>query len=112
VNDFIPFQKKINFCNDRRLVEQYQVTDISKPGIYVMNPTEAGVIKAAIGDATAKYIKSITPAEVDPWVDKFGAEADAAVKANPMGSNWLEKCDCSQFADEFKKYKKGMKKRL
>jgi len=112
VNDFIPFQKKINFCNDRRLVEQYQVTDISKPGIYVMNPTEAGVIKAAIGDATAKYIKSITPAEVDPWVDKFGAEADAAVKANPMGSNWLEKCDCSQFTDEFKKYKRGMKKRL
>ena len=112
VNDFIPYQKKINFCNDRRLVEQYQVTDISKPGIYVMNPAEAGVIKAAIGDATSNYIKSITPAEVHPWVDKFGAEAEAAVKANPMSSDPLEKTDCSQFADEFKKYTKFKNKRL
>ena len=63
-------------------------------------------------NVSAKYIKSITPAEVHPWVDKFGAEAEAAVKANPMGSDPLEKTDCSQFADEFGKYKKGMKKRL
>jgi hypothetical protein len=41
VNDFIPYQKAINFCNDKRLVDKFKVTDKSAPGIYVMSPEEA-----------------------------------------------------------------------
>jgi TRAP-type C4-dicarboxylate transport system substrate-binding protein len=112
VNDFIPYQKKVNFCNDRRLVEKYQVTDRSQPGIYVMNSDEANVIKSGAGDATANWIKGSTPDDANQWVDKFAAEAAAAVSANPLGSDPLEQTDCSQFTEVFGKFKKKLKKRL
>ena len=112
VNDFIPYQKKVNFCNDRRLVQKYQVTDRSQPGIYVMNPDEANVIKSGAGDATANWIKGSTPDDANQWVDKFAEEAAAAVSANPLGSDPLEQTDCSQFTEVFGKFKKKLKKRL
>jgi len=112
VNDFLPYQKKVNFCNDRRLVEKYQVTDRSQPGIYVMNSDEANVIKSGAGDATANWIKGSTPDDANQWVDKFAAEAAAAVSANPLGSDPLEQTDCSQFTEVFGKFKKKLKKRL
>jgi len=107
VNDFIPFQKAINFCNDKRLVDKYKVTDKSKAGIYVMNPTEAAVLQKAEGGATNNWIKTKVDATGAKMVDQFTAEAKALVAANPMGSSALEKTDCTAFAADFAKYAKG-----
>jgi TRAP-type C4-dicarboxylate transport system substrate-binding protein len=107
VNDFIPFQKAINFCNDKRLVDKYKVTDKSKAGIYVMSPTEAAVLQKAEGGATNDWIKTKVDATGDKMVDQFTAEAKALVAANPMGSSALEKTDCTAFAADFAKYAKG-----
>ena len=107
VNDFIPFQKAINFCNDKRLVDKYKVTDKSAAGIYVMSPAEAAVIAKAEGGATNDWIKTKVDDAGDKLVDQFTAEAKALVKANPMGSDPLEKTDCSAFAADFAKYAKG-----
>ena len=107
MNDFIPYQKAINFCNDKRLVDKYKVTDKSKPGIYVMSPKEAGVLQAKEGGATNNWIKSKVDAAGDKLVDQFTAEAKALVAANPMGSSQLEKTDCSAFAADFAKFGKG-----
>jgi len=107
VNDFIPFQKAINFCNDKRLVDKYKVTDKSAAGIYVMSPAEAAVIAKAEGGATNDWIKTKVDDAGDKLVDQFTAEAKALVKANPMGSDPLEKTDCTAFAADFAKYAKG-----
>ena len=107
MNDFIPFQKAINFCNDKRLVDKYKVTDKSKAGIYVMSPAEASVIQKAEGGATNKYIKTLVDDNGKKLVDQFNSEAKALVAANPMGSSGLEKTDCSAFASDFARYKKG-----
>ena len=107
VNDFIPYQKAINFCNDKRLVDKFKVTDKSAPGIYVMSPEEASVIQAKEGGATNKWIKSKVDDRGDQLVDQFTAEAKALVAANPLGSSALEKTDCTAFASDFSKYAKG-----
>ena len=106
INDFIPFQKAMNFCNDKRLVDKYKVTDKSKVGIYVMNPTEAAVLQKAEDGATNNWIKTKVDAIGDKMVDQFTAEAKALVIANPLGSSALEKTDCTAYAAFFTKYNK------
>ena len=106
VNDFIPFQKAINYCNDKRLVDKYKVTDKSAAGIYVMSQAEAGVIANAEGGATNDWIKTKVDDTGDKLVDQFTAEAKALVSSNPMGSDPLEKTDCTAFASDFAKYAK------
>lgn len=106
VEEVLPWAKRANFCNDKRLIDKYGVKDPSKPGIYIMTPEEAQVMADKLGDATSKWIKQNTPGAADEWVDKFAQEAKAAVKANPMGSNWLEKTDCSKLEPIFAKYTK------
>ncbi len=106
VNDVLPFQKKINWCNDKRLVEKFETKDPSKPGIYVMTAAESGAVKAKAGGATGEWIKANTPDDANPWVDKFAGEAEALVAANPVGSNPLEATDCAAMSDYFTKYTK------
>jgi len=103
--DVMPFQKRMNFCNDRRLVEKFETKDPTKPGIYVMNAEEAAFVKTAAA-ATGKWIKANTPGDADAWVDKFAKEADALVQANPTGSSDLEKTNCAEYAHYFTKYTK------
>jgi len=105
VNDVMPFQKQVNFCNDRRLVEKFETKDPSKPGIYVMDKQQASFVKKAAA-ATGKWIKANTPGDADAWVDKFAKEADALVDANPTGSSALEKTDCEKIKPYFTKYTK------
>lgn len=107
VNDFIPFQRKINFCNDRRTLNKFITKDKAKPGIYVMSAAEAAVIQKAEGGATNTWIKSKVDDRGDRLVDQFTAEAAALVKANPPGSHPLEKTDCDQFEPYFERYGKG-----
>ncbi|MDA1101700.1 MAG: TRAP transporter substrate-binding protein DctP [Proteobacteria bacterium] len=106
-NDFIPFQRVINYCNDKRTLEKFITTDKNAPGIYVMSPAEAAVIKKAEGGATNAWIKTKVDDTGDRLVDQFTMEAEALVKANPPGSSPLEKTDCSQYEKYFAKYGKG-----
>ena len=106
VDEVLPWAKRANFCNDKQLIDRYGTKDPSKPGIYIMTSAEAKVMADKLGDATTKWIKKNTPSDADKWVDKFAEEAKAAVKANPIGSNWLEKTDCKKMAPIFAKYRK------
>jgi TRAP-type C4-dicarboxylate transport system substrate-binding protein len=106
VEEILPFQKVMNWCNDRRLLEKFEVTDPSKPGIYIMKAAEQKLLADKLGNATAEWVKSNTPDDANPWVDKFAMEAKAAVAAHPMGSDPLEKTDCTKVQHYFTKYKK------
>lgn len=107
VNDFIPFQRAINYCNDKRTLDRFQTTDKNAPGIYVMNQEEAAVIQEAEGGATNEWIKSKVDDKGDMLVDKFTKEAKEIVAANPPGSSDLEKTDCSKYQPYFAKYAAG-----
>jgi TRAP-type C4-dicarboxylate transport system substrate-binding protein len=106
-NDFIPFQRVINYCNDARTLAKFVTKDKAAPGIYVLNPDEASVIQKAEGGATNMWIKTKVNDMGDKMVDQFTAEAAALVKANPTGSHALEKTDCSKYEKYFAKYGKG-----
>lgn len=107
VNDFIPFQRVINYCNDQRTLAKFITKDKTAPGIYVMTEEEAAVVKKAEGGATDDWIKTKVGDKGDKLVDQFTAEAAALVKANPPGSSALEKTDCSKYEHYFEKYGKG-----
>lgn len=106
VEDVLPWAKRANFCNDKRLVDKYGTTDPSKPGIYIMKPEEAKLLATKLGTATSDWIKENTPKDAHEWVDKFSEEAKAAVAANPAGSSELEKTDCAKMEPIFAKYTK------
>jgi len=106
-NDFMPFQRAINYCNDKRTLEKFVTKDKNAPGIYVLSQAEAAVIKKAEGGATNVWIKTKVNDTGDKLVDQFTAEAAALVKANPPGSHALEKTDCSNYEKYFARYGKG-----
>jgi len=106
-NDFMPFQRSINYCNDKRTLDKFVTTDKNAPGIYVLNAAEAAVIKKAEGGATNVWIKTKVNDMGDKMVDQFTMEAAALVKANPPGSHALEKTDCSKYEKYFARYSKG-----
>jgi len=106
MNDVLPMAKKLNFCNDKMLIDRFGTKDPSKPGIYVMNADEAGALASKLGNATADWIKGNTPKGADEWVDKFAMEAKAAVAANPAGKGELDGLDCKVYEPIFAKYKK------
>ena len=105
--DFLPFQRAVNYCSDKRVIDQFQTTDKSKPGIYVMTPEEASVLKNAEGGATNRWIKTRVDAEGSKLVDAFDKEAAKLVKENPLGSSAAEKIDCKKFDSVFARYSKG-----
>ncbi len=106
-NDFMPFQRAINYCNDKRTLEKFVTKDKNAPGIYVLSQAEAAVIKKAEKGATNAWIKTKVNDTGDKLVDQFTAEAEALVKANPPGSHALEKTDCSKYEKYFARYGKG-----
>ncbi|MBT5666199.1 MAG: TRAP transporter substrate-binding protein DctP [Rhodospirillaceae bacterium] len=111
VNDVIPFEKKMNWCNDKRLLDKYQTKDSTKPGIYVMNAAEQKVLSDKLGDATTNWLKENTPSDANMWIDKFRSEAKVSVAAHPIGSDALESTDCSTMQSWFNRYKRIKKKK-
>lgn len=107
VNDVLPFQKKVNWCNDKRVIDKFGTEDPSKPGIYIASAEEQEALAAALGDATSQWVKSNTPDDANQWVDKFAEEAKAASKAHPAGSSDLEKTDCAEIQPWFDRFTKG-----
>ncbi|MDA0341005.1 MAG: TRAP transporter substrate-binding protein DctP [Proteobacteria bacterium] len=106
VDEVLPFEKTMNWCNDRRLLDKFETKDSAKPGIYIMKAAEQKILADKLGTATADWVKANTPDDANSWVDKFAAEAKAAVAAHPMGSDPLEKTDCTKVSHYFTKYKK------
>lgn len=106
VKEVIPFSKKINWCNDKRVIDKFGTKDPSKPGIYILSEEQQAVFAGQLGNATTDWVKSKTPKDADVWADKFVAEAKAASKANPIGSSDLEKTDCAQFKPWFDRFVK------
>ena len=106
-NDFMPFQRVMNYCNDKRTLAKFQTTDKSAPGVYIMTQAEAAVIKKVENGATDAWIKTKVNDAGDKLVDQFTIEAEALVKANPPGSHALEKTDCSKYEKYFTRYTKG-----
>jgi len=106
VDEVIPFQKRINWCNDKRLIERYGTADPAKPGIYIMNAQEQAVLAEKLGDATTQWVKANTPDGADPWADRFVEEARAASQRQPLGTSWLESTDCSRLQPWFDRFQK------
>ena len=103
----MPFQRVMNYCNDKRTLAKFQTTDKSAPGVYIMTQAEAAVIKKVENGATDAWIKTKVNDAGDKLVDQFTIEAEALVKANPPGSHALEKTDCSKYEKYFARYTKG-----
>jgi C4-dicarboxylate-binding protein DctP len=98
IADTIQVQKEYNWCFDKMAYEKYGTKDPSKPGVYWMSPEEVSAMVNAMGDAAVRYVKSKTPAEAAPWVDRFVQEGRELSKKHPSGSSWIEKVDCSKHA--------------
>jgi TRAP-type C4-dicarboxylate transport system substrate-binding protein len=96
----IQVQKEFNWCVDRMTYQKYGTEDPSKPGVYWMTPQEVSTLTAALGDGPTRWVKSKTPAAADKLVDQFRAEGKQLSAANPPGSSWIEKVDCSKHASK------------
>jgi TRAP-type C4-dicarboxylate transport system substrate-binding protein len=98
VAETIQVQKELNWCVDKMTYEKYGTKDPSKPGVYWMNPQEVVQLTGALGDGPSRWVKSKMPPPAQKLVDEFKAEGAALSKANPAGSSWIEKIDCSKHA--------------
>ncbi len=94
----IKTQKELNWCNDKLTYEKYGTKDPSKPGVYWMTSQEVTAMTSAVGDATTRFVKSKMPPEAGPWADTFVKEGRELSKQHPVGSSWIEKVDCKQYA--------------
>jgi C4-dicarboxylate-binding protein DctP len=98
IAETIQVQKEYNWCFDKLSYDKYGTKDPSKPGIYWMTPQQVSAMVSAMGDAPTRYVKSTTPEAARKWVDEFVKEGRELSKANPPGSSWIEKVDCSKHA--------------
>lgn len=101
VDEVLPLQAQINWCNDQRLIDQFGTDDPSQPGIYILSDEEREALAESLGDATTQWVKENTPPDAHEWVDRFIEEARAASAAHPMGTSEMEKTDCSTLAHLF-----------
>jgi C4-dicarboxylate-binding protein DctP len=100
VAETIQVQKELNWCVDKMTYEKYGTKDPSKPGVYWMTANEVTQLTAALGDGPNKWKKSKMPQAAHALVDNFTAEGKALSAANPAGSSWIEKVDCSKHASK------------
>jgi C4-dicarboxylate-binding protein DctP len=98
VAETIQLQKELNWCVDKLTYEKYGTKDPSKPGVYWMNAQESAQLTAALGDGPTRWLKSKLPPPAQQLVDNFHKEGAALSRANPVGSSWIEKVDCSKHA--------------
>jgi TRAP-type C4-dicarboxylate transport system substrate-binding protein len=100
MQETIQTQKELNWCVDRMTYDKYGTKDPSKPGVYWMTPQEVAQLTSALGDGPTNWVKSKTPDAADRLVDQFRAEGKKLSAANPPGSSWIEKIDCSKHASK------------
>jgi len=100
VAETIQVEKELNWCVDKLTYEKYGTKDPSKPGVYWMTPQESAQLTAALGDGPARWVKSKVPQPAQQWVDIFRKEGAELSRANPIGSSWIDKVDCSKYASQ------------
>jgi TRAP-type C4-dicarboxylate transport system substrate-binding protein len=100
IKETIQVQKELNWCVDKMTYEKYGTKDPSKPGVYWLNDQEVKALTAALGDGPTRWVKSKTPDAADKLVDQFREEGKKLSEANPPGSSWIEKVDCSKHASK------------
>jgi TRAP-type C4-dicarboxylate transport system substrate-binding protein len=100
IAETIQVQKEYNWCFDKMAYDKYGTKDPSKPGVYWMTPQEVTAMVSAMGDATARYVKSKTPPDANSWIDTFVKEGRELSKQHPVGSSWIEKIDCAKHASK------------
>jgi hypothetical protein len=93
-------QKELNWCVDKLTYEKYGTKDPSKPGVYWMSAQESAALTSALGQGPTNWVKSKTPQAAHKWVDQFREEGKKLSAANPEGSSWIEKVDCSKHASK------------
>ncbi len=98
IKETIQVQKELNWCVDKMTYEKYGTKDPNKPGVYWMTQQEVSALTDALGEGPSQWIKSKTPPETAKWVDLFKQEGKKLSAANPPGSSWIEKIDCSKHA--------------
>ena len=96
----IQLQKEFNWCVDKLTYEKYGTKDPSKPGVYWMTAQEVSALTGALGDGPSRWIKSKVPPPAQQIVDNFKKEGQELSRANPPGSSWIEKIDCSKHASK------------
>ena len=99
IAETIQLQKEFNWCVDKLTYEKYGTKDPSKPGVYWMTPQEVSALTGALGDGPTRWIKSKMPPPAQQLVDTSRRKA-GALGANPPGSSWIEKIDCSKHASK------------
>jgi hypothetical protein len=65
-----------------------------------MSAQESAQLTAALGDGPSRWIKSKMPPAGQQLVDNFKKEGQDLSRANPVGSSWIEKVDCSKHASK------------
>jgi TRAP-type C4-dicarboxylate transport system substrate-binding protein len=100
VHETIQVEKELNWCVDKLTYEKYGTKDPSKPGVYWMTPQESAQLTAALGEGPMRWVKSKVPQPAQQWVDTFHKEGAELSRANPVGSSWIEKIDCSKHASQ------------
>ncbi len=98
IQETIQTQKELNWCVDKMTYDKYGTKDPSKPGVYWLNAQEVSALTSALGDGPTRWVKSKTPDAADKLVDQFREEGKKLSAANPPGSSWIEKIDCSKHA--------------
>jgi hypothetical protein len=93
-------QKELNWCVDKMTYDKYGTKDPSKPGVYWLNEQEVKALTSKLGDGPSRWIKSKMPPEGQKLVDQFKQEGEKLSAANPAGSSWIEKVDCSKHASK------------
>jgi C4-dicarboxylate-binding protein DctP len=100
IKETIQVQKEFNWCVDKMTYDKYGTKDPSKPGVYWLNEQEVTALTSALGDGPTRWVKSKTPDAADKLVDQFREEGKKLSAANPAGSSWIEKIDCSKHASK------------
>src|SRR5688572_8764437 len=100
IQETIQVQKEFNWCVDKMTYDKYGTKDPSKPGVYWLNPQEVSALTAALGEGPSRWVKSKMPPEGQKLVDQFKEEGKKLSAANPPGSSWIEKIDCSKHASK------------
>jgi TRAP-type C4-dicarboxylate transport system substrate-binding protein len=100
IKETIQVQKELNWCVDKMTYDKYGTKDPSKPGVYWLNDQEVSALTSALGDGPTRWVKSKTPDAADKLVDQFREEGKQLSAANPPGSSWIEKVDCSKHASK------------
>jgi TRAP-type C4-dicarboxylate transport system substrate-binding protein len=98
IGETIQVQKEYNWCVDKLTYEKYGTKDPNKPGVYWMTQAEVEQLTGALGEGPSRWVKSKVPPPAQQWVDTFKKEGQELSRANPPGSSWIEKIDCSKHA--------------